>query len=187
MDKHKTQNEGSSPESRPGTSIPSHEPLSVQQTQSSMPFLPTTKSLGYKSTAQIVQWLVQVEPGNEDQRSPPTPSSTTPTSQPPTSKAEPVTTSAASVQQATTVPAPSPPEPQFVWKYVRRGAMLGIGGSGGWVPESYVWIRVPAAKTGTVTPAQPEQSRPPSTIQHDSNYPRAPAQTPEQNSPQLAP
>lgn len=56
--------------------------------------------------------------------------------------------------------APPPPAQQLVYRYVRAGAMLGIGGSGGWMPPTYVGIRVPVITTGPAIPAQSGRSLP---------------------------
>ncbi|KAG6366167.1 hypothetical protein INS49_000343 [Diaporthe citri] len=158
MDKHKNQHEESSSNFTSGAPNPSREPGSVRQTESSMPLVSGVNSLNHNKTSQIVQWLAQVESDKENQQSPCTPSTTTPASQPPQNNAELVSTSAASAQQATTAPAPLPPTKKFVYKKVRRGALLGLGGSGGWVPASYVWVRVPAETTATAKPGQPPSS-----------------------------
>lgn len=140
------QHEESSSNSVPRDSIPSQEPESVQQSEMSTSSVSEKLPPTYKPTPEIVQWLAQVKPGEEDHRSPRNPSNT------------------------------PPPSQQFVYKWVRRGAMLGIGGSGGWVPASYVKIRVPIEKAGTMLPGelvQQGQSRPPSPLRDASEYPRA--------------
>lgn len=172
MDKHKKQHEESSSNFESGTPNTSRDLGPVRQTESSMPLVSEVNPLSYNSTSQIIQWLSQVESDKENQRSPFTPSTTTSASQPPQNNSEPVTASAAPVQQATAVQASSPPTKQFVYKKVRRGAMLGLGGSGGWVPASYVWVRVPAATTGTVMPAKPGQLPSSSALQDDNEYTR---------------
>lgn len=181
MDKHKKQHEESSSNFRSGASDPSREPGPVRQTESSMPSGPGANS--YNPTSQIVQWLSQVESDKDNQRTPCIPSTTTSASQPPQNNSESVTTSAASVQQATGAPASAPPVKQFVYKRVRRGAMLGLGGSGGWVPASYVWVRVPAATTGPVMPPQPGQPSSSTMLQNNSDHLRME----DESSPLVAP
>lgn len=166
MDKHKKP-EVSSSNFRSGASDPSREPGSVRQTESSKPLISGANPLTYNPTSHIVEWLNQVESDREDRRSPSTPSTTTSASQRP-ENAEPVTPSVTSTQQATTTPAPPPPTKKFEYKKVRRGALLGLGGSGGWVPASYVWVRVPVATTSTVVPAQPGQPLSSPMLQNDS-------------------
>lgn len=135
MDNRKKQHEDSSSNIRPQSSNP------------------------YNTTSRIVHWLNQVELDKENQQYPNTLcSTTTPASQPPQSTTESVTTSTAPVRQDTTASAPPLFAQDFVYKWVRRGAMLGIGGSGGWVPVSYVRIRVPVATTATAV--QSEQGQP---------------------------
>lgn len=186
MDKHTKQHDISSSSFRFRASDPSREPGSVRQTESSMPSVSAANSRNYNPTSQIVQWLAQVEPHEADRRSPCSPSTTTSASQPPQNNAEPVMTSAASVQQAIAAPAPPPPTKKFVYKKVRRGAMLGLGGSGGWIPASYVWVRVPAETTGPGMPSQPGRPGQPlssSMHQDDSEYLR----TQDESSPLVAP
>ena len=146
IDKHKMRLEESSSNSVPRDSVPSHEPRSVQPSEKSTSLVSEKTPPSYNPTPEIVQWLAQVKPGEEDHRSPRNPSSTPPASQ------------------------------QSVYKYVRRGAMLGLGGSGGWVPESYVKIRVPVATAATAMPGQQGQqgqARLSSPIQDASECPRA--------------
>lgn len=173
MDKHKKQDEEVSSNLRSGPSNPSHKPGSVRQTETSMPMVPGTNGLNQTQTSRIIQWLAQLETHKKGGQSPSTLSSKTSASQPPQNNAEPVKTPTAPVQQATTSPAPAPPTQQFVYKWVRRGAMLGIGGSGGWVPASYVRIRVPVATTATAVPSERSQLSSSSTPQNDSECPRA--------------
>lgn len=121
----------------------------------------------YNSTSRIVHWLKQVESDKENQQYPNLlRSNTTPASLPPQSNTESVTPSAAPVQQETTASAPPLFAQDFVYKWVRRGAMLGIGGSGGWIPASYVRIRVPVATTATAVPSEQGQPRSSSTPQN---------------------
>ncbi|KAL2275732.1 hypothetical protein FJTKL_01673 [Diaporthe vaccinii] len=181
MDKHKKQREESSSNFESGTPNTSRDLGPVRQTESSMPLVSEVNPLSYNSTSQIMQWLSQVESDKENQQSPFTPSTTTSASQPPQNNSESVTASAAPVQQATAAQASAPSTKQFFYKKVRRGAMLGLGGSGGWVPASYVWVRVPAATTGTVMPAkpgQPGQLPSSSALQDDSEYPRIQDESP---------
>lgn len=174
MDNHKKDEELSS-NLRSGAANPSHEPGAIRQTESSMPSVSETDCPNYRYTqsSRIVQWLAQVELARKGRHSPSNPSSTTPASQPPQNNIQPVTTSTAPVQQATTAPAATPPTQQFVYKWVRRGAMLGIGGSGGWVPASYVRIRVPVATTATAVASEPSQPQSSSTPRDDIECPRA--------------
>lgn len=175
MDRHEKRHEELSSNFGSGAPSTSREPGPVRQTDSSMPLASEMNPLSYNPPSQIVQWLSQVESDKENQRSPYTPSTTTSASQPPQNNSEPEATSAAPAQQATTAPASAPPVKQFVYKKVRRGAMLGLGGSGGWVPASYVWVRVPAATNGTampVQPSQPGQLPSSSALQGDSECPR---------------
>ncbi|KAK7721330.1 hypothetical protein SLS64_001626 [Diaporthe eres] len=178
MDKHEKRHEELSSNFGSGAPSTSREPGPVRQTESSMPLASEMNPLSYNLTSQIVQWLSQVESDKENQRSLCTPSTTALASQPPQNNSELVATSAAPVQQATAAPASAPPIQQFVYKKVRRGAMLGLGGSGGWVPASYVWVRVPAATTGTVMPVQSGQLPSSSALQDDSECPRIQDESP---------
>lgn len=138
----------------------------------------------YNTTSRIVHWLNQVESDKENQQYPNAQcGTTTPASQPPQSNTESVTPSAAPVQHETTASAPPLSAQEFVYKWVRRGAMLGIGGSGGWVPASYVRIRVPVATTATAVPSEQGQPRSSSTPQNGNEDP----QTQDQSSILVAP
>lgn len=170
MDKYKKQHEVSSSNLRFGASDPSREPGSVRQTESSKPLISGANPLTYNPTSHIVEWLSQVESAKEDRRSPSTASTPTSASQPPENNVKPVTPSVTSTQQATTAPVPPPPIKKFEYKKVRRGALLGLGGSGGWVPASYVWVRVPVATTSTVVPAQPGQPLSSPILQDDTEH-----------------
>lgn len=139
-----------------------------QQSDNNMAVVSETNIPRYNPTAQVVQWLAEIEPGEpeEGQQPPSIPSSTASGSPPSKNNAEPAKAPAALPSKPTTARVPSPPPQQFVYKWVRRGAMLGIGGSGGWVPASYVRIRVPVAVSATAVSEQ--QSQPLSPPKHQN-------------------